>query len=66
MIGGKDDFVRPIATSQEPMFRMLGTPEKDRKLALLEGGHLPPRLNEMIREILDWLDHYQGPVNATP
>jgi predicted esterase len=65
MIGGKDDFVRPVATAQMPLFRRLGTPEKDKRLALLEGGHLPPTLNEMIREILDWLDRYQGPVQKS-
>jgi dienelactone hydrolase len=64
MIGGRDDFVRPVATMQVPLFRMLGTPEKDKRHALLEGGHLPPTMNEMIREILDWLDKYQGPVQA--
>jgi hypothetical protein len=65
MVAGRNDFVRPVATAQEPLFRMLGTPEKDKRLALLEGGHLPPTLNEMIREILDWLDRYQGPVRTT-
>jgi dienelactone hydrolase len=65
MVAGRNDFVRPVATAQEPLFRMLGTPEKDKRLALLEGGHLPPTLHEMIREILDWLDRYQGPVRTT-
>ena len=31
-------------------------------LALLEGGHVPASPNEVIREVLDWLDQYLGPV----
>jgi hypothetical protein len=29
---------------------------------VLEGGHLPPRPQEVFKEILDWLDRYLGPV----
>jgi hypothetical protein len=43
------------------MFRLLGTSDKDKRHAILDGGHLPDR-DEMIKEILDWLDRYQGPV----
>jgi len=42
------------------MFRLLGTPEKDKRHALFDSGHVPPR-NDIIRETLDWLDHYLGP-----
>jgi tRNA A-37 threonylcarbamoyl transferase component Bud32/dienelactone hydrolase len=61
MINGRYDFSCPLDTSQEPMMRLLGTPEKDKRLALFDTGHVPPR-NEMIRETLDWLDRYLGPV----
>jgi hypothetical protein len=43
---------------------MLGTPEKDKRLVLLEGGHVPASPNEVIREVLDWLDLYLGPVDT--
>ena len=46
---------------QNVMFHYLGTPEKDKRHAVLEGGHIPP-YDQMVKEILDWLDRYQGPV----
>ena len=44
-----------------PLFRWLGTPEKDKKRVVLESGHGPPR-NNVVREGLAWLDEYLGPV----
>jgi dienelactone hydrolase len=63
MLNGRDDFRFPLELSQKPMFRALGTPEKDKRHALIEGGHVPPRA-ATIKEILDWLDRYLGPVEA--
>jgi len=65
MINGKDDFLMPFKTSQQPFFDLLGTPVEDKRHAVLEGGHLPPDRRAIIREVLDWLDHYLGPVAAT-
>jgi len=39
----------------------LGTPAADKRLALFEGGHVPP-VQGLMREVLDWLDRYLGPV----
>ena len=64
MLAGRIDFIYPVETSLEPMYRLLGTPEKDKKLVLFDSGHIVPRL-PMIKEILDWLDHYLGPVQRT-
>jgi dienelactone hydrolase len=64
MLNGRDDFRFPLEVSQKPMFRTLGTPEKDKRHALVEGGHVPPR-PAIIKEILDWLDRYLGPVETT-
>ena len=44
------------------MFRMLGTPSADKRHAVLDGGHLPPRPQNVYKEILDWLDRYLGRV----
>ena len=60
MINGRYDFIFPLKSSQEPMFRLLGSPQKDKRLLLFDTGHIPPR-NEVIRATLDWLDHYLGP-----
>jgi dienelactone hydrolase len=62
MVNGREDFDLPYATAQVPMFRMLGTPPPDKRHAVFEGGHLPPRPQEVYKEILDWLDRYLGPV----
>jgi hypothetical protein len=62
MVNGKQDFMRPLEIAQTPVMKLLGTPEKDKRHALLEGGHLPPKLQEVIREVLDWLDRYLGTV----
>jgi fermentation-respiration switch protein FrsA (DUF1100 family) len=61
MLNGRYDHFFPVESSQIPYFRALGTPEKDRKRVVYETGHSPPR-KEVIRESLDWLDHYLGPV----
>jgi hypothetical protein len=47
------------------MFDMLGTPAEHKRLALLDGGHVPASANEVIREVLDWLDLKLGPVDTT-
>jgi hypothetical protein len=62
MVNARNDFAFPLETSQLPMFRLLGTPESDKHHAILEGGHLPADWNQAVREILDWLDRYLGPV----
>jgi hypothetical protein len=41
------------------MFRYLGAPEKDKRHVVLEAGHVPPTIT-VLKEILDWLDHYLG------
>lgn len=61
MINGRQDFMRPYEASQLALFRLLATPEPHKRLASYDGGHLPPR-NMMIKETLDWLDRYLGPV----
>ncbi len=63
MINGRDDFIFPFETSVQPFFRLLGTPPKDKKLVVLNAGHnLLANRVEVMRETLDWLDRYLGPV----
>jgi hypothetical protein len=50
---------------QVPLFREFGTPEKDKKHVTFEGGHIPPKIQSLIKEILDWLDRTLGPVRTT-
>jgi dienelactone hydrolase len=61
MLNGKYDFFFPTETSQKPFFRLLGTPEADKRYIVYEGGHDVPR-TQLISETLAWLDKYLGPV----
>jgi cephalosporin-C deacetylase-like acetyl esterase len=61
MLNGRFDFFYPVETSQLPMFRLLGTPKEHKRRREYATGHNTPR-NEMIKETLDWLDRYLGPV----
>jgi cephalosporin-C deacetylase-like acetyl esterase len=61
MLNGEFDFYYPVRTSQEPMFRLLGTTREHKRRVVYKTGHNIPR-NELIKEALDWLDRYLGPV----
>lgn len=60
MLNGRDDPLEPVESAQIPMYRLLGTPEADKRHVVYPGfAHGVPR-NERIRESLDWLDRYFG------
>lgn len=61
MLNGRYDHFFPVESSQVPLYRLLGTPEKDKRHIVYETGHAVPR-KDFIRETLDWLDKYLGPV----
>ena len=61
MLNGKYDFYFPEKTAQKRFFELLGTPAQDKRWLLYEESHYVPR-HHMIRETLDWLDKYLGPV----
>ena len=49
--------------AQNPLFRMLGTPEADKKHVLLETPHdVTEDRPRLMKEVLDWLDKYLGRV----
>ena len=41
------------------MFRLLGTPEAEKRYVLFEGGHIFP-FNRIQKDTLDWLDQQLG------
>lgn len=65
MINGSHDFIFPLETSQKPLFRLFALPGNAKRHHVFEGGHVPPRLQEVARETLDWLDRHLGPVRTT-
>ena len=63
MINGRYDFTFPYEGSQLPLFRFLGTPEKDKRHVVFDAGHDVSLMSaEMNREMLGWLDNYLGKV----
>jgi DNA-binding winged helix-turn-helix (wHTH) protein/dienelactone hydrolase len=63
MLNGRYDDDFPVESSQRPLFQMLGTPAKDKKHIIYEGGHGEFPRPAAVRETLDWLDKYLGPEN---
>jgi hypothetical protein len=61
MINGRYDFVFPLETCQEPMFRAFAAPAQDKKSILYDTGHMAPAL-PMMKDTPNWLGHYLGPV----
>ena len=62
MLNGKYDHLYPLESSQRPFFHFLGTPGKDKKHVVYEGGHGAFPRPAAVRECLDWLNRYLGPV----
>ncbi|PYQ16638.1 MAG: hypothetical protein DMF80_04335, partial [Acidobacteria bacterium] len=62
MLNGRYDDYFPLASSQLPLFRLLGTADRDKKHVVFEAGHGNFPRTEEVRESLDWLDKYLGPV----
>lgn len=61
VLNGREDFRFPLESSQRPLYEFLGTPAEHKRHALIDGGHIPDRV-DIIKEILPWLDRYLGPV----
>lgn len=61
MLNGRYDFFYPMECCQESMFRFLGAPSAQKRRVVYETGHNVPRA-ELIKETLNWLDKYLGPV----
>jgi eukaryotic-like serine/threonine-protein kinase len=64
MVNGRYDHTFSVENAQNPLFRMLGTPEADKKHVLLETPHdVTEDRPRLIKVVLDWLDLYLGRVN---
>jgi cephalosporin-C deacetylase-like acetyl esterase len=62
MLNGRFDAIEPVDSSQLPMFKMLGTPADQKRHVIYEAAHGDYPENAYIKEVLDWLDRYLGPV----
>jgi len=63
MLNGRYDHIFDLDKSVIPFFTLLATPEADKRLCIYETGHSLPK-RDLIKEILNWLDKYFGPVNS--
>jgi len=61
MLNGRYDHIFPFEVSIQPAFDLLGTPDHEKKLIPYNTDHYVPR-NEFMKESLNWLDKYLGPV----
>jgi hypothetical protein len=52
-----------VEASQLPLFHLPGTQEKDKKRMLYGGAHNIYARLDLARDMLDWMDHYLGPVD---
>ena len=59
MLNGRYDYFFPTATSQEPLFKLLGTPAEHKRRVVYESSHMIPR-NETIKEVVNWMERYWG------
>jgi dienelactone hydrolase len=62
MQNGRYDAFYPVESRQQPLLKLFGTPEEDKKLRNYETGHAVWLKNEMRKDELDFLDKYLGPV----
>lgn len=62
-LNGRLDTILSYEHATRPMYEMVATPEEHRVLKGYDTDHIPPKA-EYVKEILDWLDKYFGPVEA--
>jgi hypothetical protein len=62
MINGRMDHIFPYATSQKPLFELLGSEAAAKAHIVYEGGHFAYSRNVVARNVTDWFDRYLGPV----
>jgi dienelactone hydrolase len=63
MVNGRYDFTFPVEKAQDPLFKMLGTSESDKRHVVLDTPHdVTEQRPLLVKAVLDWLDRYLGPV----
>ncbi len=60
-----EDAIFPLETSQAPLFNLLGSEPEDKLHTRVTAAHglFSSNRSQVVRESLDWLDKYIGPVN---
>lgn len=60
ILNGRYDAIFPLETNVIPFYNLLGTPERDKNLYLIDAGHNFYK-KDRIQPILEWCDKYFGP-----
>ncbi len=60
MINGRMDHISPYATSQRPLFDLLGSENSAKAHIVYDGGHFAYQRNMVARNVSDWFDRYLG------
>jgi serine/threonine protein kinase/dienelactone hydrolase len=64
MVNGRYDYAFSLDRAQNPLFAMLGTPPGDKCHVVLDTPHdVTEQRPQLVKAVLDWLDHYLGRVN---
>jgi dienelactone hydrolase len=64
MVNGRYDATFPLATAQDPLFRMLGTPSADKRHVVFDTPHdVRQQMGDLVKEVLGWYDKYLGRVH---
>jgi dienelactone hydrolase len=61
VLNGKYDQGFP-ESCEGPYLDLFGTPRDHKRMVFYGSGHLPPLTNNVIKEMIDWLDKYLGAV----
>ncbi len=63
MVNGRYDFSFSLDESQNPLFRMFGTPDSDKRHVVLDTPHdVRAKRPQLLAAVLPWLDKYLGAV----
>lgn len=66
MVNGRYDYTFPVELSQDPLFRMLGTPAADKSHVILDTPHdVTEQRPLLVKTVLEWLDRDLGGVTPS-
>jgi hypothetical protein len=65
LIAGRTDYICPLETHQRTLLRLSAAAPRDKRHVILNSGHGPFPFQDVIKEVIPWLDRYLGPVNIS-
>jgi tRNA A-37 threonylcarbamoyl transferase component Bud32/pimeloyl-ACP methyl ester carboxylesterase len=64
LIAGRTDYLCPVETNQKPVIRLSAAGPQDKRHVILNSGHAPSPFQDVIKEVIPWLDRYLGSVDV--